>query len=187
MDHSGEIKIMATMEGWMDSKVATFPLLKLGLKPDRVILETKPHPKYSGKMDSTLVDGKSASPDRSDKEYLGFINHDCQVLFQFNNPEKLSQLTLSFLEDGERGVFAPQLVEVWGGENKNNLTKLGSVVSVLPKQVTPSTKNIIKINFPPQSVRFVRLTAKNVKTLPAWHPDKKTTNPSIFIDEVSLE
>jgi uncharacterized membrane protein len=187
MDHSGEIKIKATMEGWMDSKVATFPLLKLGLKPDRVILETKPHPKYSGRMDSTLVDGKSASPDRSDKEYVGFINNDCQVLFQFNNPEKLSQLTLSFLEDAERGVFAPQLVEVWGGENKNNLTKLGSVVSVLPKQVTPSTKNIIKINFPLQSVRFVRLTAKNVKALPAWHPNKETAKPSIFIDEVSLE
>ena len=138
-------------------------------------------------MDSTLVDGKSASPDRSDKEYLGFINHDCQVLFQFNNPEKLSQLTVSFLEDAERGVFAPRLLEVWGGENKNNLTKLGSVVSVLPKKVTPSTKNIIKVNFPPRSVRFVRLTAKNVKTLPAWHPEPKTTKPSIFIDEVSLE
>ncbi len=64
MNHSGEIKIKATMEGWMDSKVATFPLLKLGIKPDRVILETKPHPKYSGKMDSTLVDGKSGSLDR---------------------------------------------------------------------------------------------------------------------------
>ena len=79
------------------------------------------------------------------------------------------------------------IVEVWGGEDKNNLTKLGSVVSVLPKEVRPSSKSIIKINFPPQSVRFVRLKAKNVKTLPAWHPLQKTTKPSIFIDEVSLE
>jgi hexosaminidase len=175
------------MEGWMDSKVATFPLLKLGLRPERVILETKPHPKYSGKMDSTLVDGKSASPDRSDKEYLGFINNDCQVLFQFHDPEKLSQLTLSFLEDVGQGVLAPESVEVWGGEDKNNLTKLGRVVTVPPQKETPAAKCIIKINFPPQSLRFVRLTAKNVKTLPAWHEDKKTTKPSIFIDEVALE
>jgi uncharacterized membrane protein len=187
MNHSGEIKIKASMEGWKDSRVATFPVLKVGTRPDRVILETKPHPKYSGKMDSTLVDGKSASPDRSDKEYLGFIDHDCQVLFQFNDPKKLSQLTVSFLEDAERGVFVPQSVEVWGGDDKNKLTKLGSVASVLPKQITPSTKNIIKVNFPPKSIRFVRLTAKNIKTLPAWHPDKKNTHPSIFIDEVSLE
>jgi len=187
VNHSGEVKIKATMDGWMDSKVATFPLLKLGVKPDRVILETKPHPKYSGKMDSTLVDGKSASTDRGDKEYLGFVDHDCQVLFQFNNPEKLSQLTLSFLEDVGLGIFAPQSVEVWGGEDKNKLAKLGGVVSVLPQEGSPSIKNIIKINFPPQSVRFLRLTAKNVKALPAWHPDKKNTKPSIFIDEVSLE
>jgi hypothetical protein len=104
MSHSGEIKIMATMEGWMDSKVAIFPVLKLGIKPDRVILETKPHPKYSAKMDSTLVDGKSGSFDRADKEYLGFVDRDCQVLFQFDNSKKLSQLTLSFLEDVGQGL-----------------------------------------------------------------------------------
>ena len=187
VSHSGEIKIKATMEGWTDSKVAIFPLLKLGVKPDRIILETKPHPKYSGKMDSTLVDGKPATADRSDKEYLGFINSDCQVLFQFDNPKKLSQLTLSFLEDVGLGVLAPEQVEVWGGEDKNKLTKLGKAVSVLPQEVRPAVKCIIRIDFPSQSVRFVRLTAKNVKALPAWHSLQKTHKPSIFVDEVSLE
>ena len=187
VDQTGEIKIKATMEGWMDSKVASFPLLKLGIKPDRVILETKPHPKHSGKLDSTLVDGKWGSLDRGEKEYLGFINRDCQVLFQLDNPRKLSQLSLSFLEDVGQGVLAPKSVEVWGGEDKNNLTKLGSVESVLPQEGKPAAKCIIKIDFPPQSLRFVRLTAKNVKTLPVWHPLQKTEKASIFIDEVSLE
>ena len=175
------------MDGWMDSKVATFPLLKLGIKPDRVILETKPHPKHSGKLDSTLVDGKWAGLDRGEKEYLGFINQDCQVLFQFDNPQKLSQLTISFLEDVGPGVLAPEFVEVWGGADKNNLKKLGRAPGSLPQEGRPSAKNIIKINFPPQSFRFVRLTAKNVKTLPAWHPLQKTDKASIFVDEVALE
>ncbi len=70
------------MEGWMDSKVASFPLLKLGIKPDRAILETKPDPKYSGKLDSTLVDGKSGGLNVEEKAYLGFINQNFQVLFQ---------------------------------------------------------------------------------------------------------
>ncbi|HKZ36106.1 MAG TPA: FN3 associated domain-containing protein, partial [Chryseolinea sp.] len=135
---TSEFKIMATMEGWMDSKVATFPLLKLGIKPDRVVLETKPNPKYSAKLDSTLVDGKSGSLDREDKEYLGFVNRDHQVLFQLDNPKKLSQLTLSFLEDVEKGVLAPESIEVWGGEDKNNLTKLGRVGSVLPQDERPA-------------------------------------------------
>ncbi len=158
--------------------------MKLGIKPDRVILETKPHPKYSAKLDSTLVDEKSGSLDREDKEYLGFVNRDQQVLFQLDEPKKLSQLTLSFLEDVGKGVFAPQSIEVWGGEDKDNLTKLGGIVSVLPQDERPAAKGIIRINFPPQSVR---LKAKNIMTLPAWHPLKKTTKASIFIDEVSLE
>jgi hypothetical protein len=187
INQTGKLKIMATMEGWMDSKMATFPLMKLGIKPDRIILETKPHPKHSGKLDSTLVDGKAGSLNREDKEYLGFVNRDHQVLFQLDEPKKLSQLTVSFLEDVENGVLAPEYVEVWGGDDKSNLTILGRVVSVLPQDERPAAKDIIRINFPEQSVRFVRLKAKNVGKLPAWLPLQKETKASIFIDEVSLE
>jgi len=87
----------------------------------------------------------------------------------------------------ENGVLAPEYVEVWGGYDKNNLTILGRVVSVLPQDERPAAKDIIRINFPEQSVRFVRLKAKNVGKLPAWLPLQKETKASIFIDEVSLE
>lgn len=187
VDQSGELKIIATMDGWIDSEVATFPLLRVGLRPDRVMVETKPHPKFSAKLDSTLVDGKPGSLDRGDKEYLGYFNQDCQVLFQLESPKKLSQLTLSFLEDLGLGVLPPEYVEVWGGEDKHNLKQLGRFVTDQPKNKRPAVKRIIKINFPPQSVRFVRLRARNPGQLPASFKLKKDTKASIFIDEVSLE
>jgi len=187
IDQTSVLKIKATMDGWVDSKVATFPLLKLGVKFDRVILETKPDPKYSGKLDSTLVDGKAGGLNREDKAYLGFIDKNFQALFQMGKAEKLSQLTVSVLEDVERGVMTPELIEVWGGEDKDHLKKLGSVSSAPPQQKKPAAKTLIMIKFPEQPVRFVRLFAKNVNTLPAWVPPQKATKPSIFIDEVSLE
>jgi uncharacterized membrane protein len=193
VNQSSELKIRATMDGWIDSKVASFQLMKLGVKPDRVMLETKPKysgkpdPKYSDKPESILVDGKSGSLNRGDKEYFGFVNQDLQVLFQMNKPLTLSQLTLSFLEDVEKGVLAPEHIEVWGGEDKNNLIKLGAIKTVLLQDTRPAAKRLIKINFPQRSVNFVRLKAKNTGTLPAWHPLQKTTKASIFIDEVSLE
>ncbi len=187
IDQTCELKIKATMEGWTDSKVAAFPLLKLGINPGRVILETKPDPKYSAKLDSTIMDGKSGGLNREDKAYLGYINKDFQVLFQMDDAEKVSQIALSFLEDVEKGLVAPASIEVWGGEDKNHLVKLGKVESVLPQKKKPATRGVIKINFPEQPVRFVRLIAKNVTILPAWVPLQKTTRPSIFIDEVSLE
>lgn len=187
IQQTGEFKIKASMEGWADSKVATFPMLKLGARPGNIILETRPDPKHSGKLDSTLVDGKSGGLNRDDKEYLGFISKDHQVLFQFDVPTKLTQVTLSILEDVDKGVLAPESIEVWGGEDKNNMIKLGRVVSALPQSKKPASKKLITVNFPETSVRFVRLKAKNINTLPAWHPLQKTMKASIFVDEVSLE
>jgi hypothetical protein len=187
VNESGEFKIKATMNGWADSKVATFPLLKVGTRPDRVTLEAKPDPKYSAKMDSTLVDGKAGSLDREDKQYLGFVNRDPEALFQMNSPKKLSHVTLSFLEDTEKGVFAPEHIEVWGGEDKNTLRKLGSMASALPRDKRPAMKGLMQVNFPPQNVRFLRLKAKSFRTFPAWVQNKKDVKSSVFIDEVSLE
>jgi len=184
---SGELKIVATMNGWIDSKVVTFPLLKLGAKPDRITLETKPDPKYSGKMDSTLVDGKSGSLNRGDKEYLGFSNQNFQVLFQMDKAKTMSGLALSFLEDVENGVLPPVLVELWGGEDKNRLTKLGEVKTDPPLETRAAAKRVLKIDFPQQSVSFLRVSAKKANALPAWQPKKKDIKASIFVDEVSLE
>jgi uncharacterized membrane protein len=183
---SGELKIIATMAGWIDSKVVTFPLLKIGITPDLIVLETKPDAKFSGKLDSTLVDGKPAGLNRA-KEYLGFIKEDAQVLFQINQDETLSQVTVSFLEDLERGVFPPQIVEVWGGKTKHALLKLGEIKVSPPLGNQPATKSILKITFPEQAVPFVRVKARRFNSLPAGHPLQKKEKPSIFIDEIALE
>lgn len=187
VDQSGELKIKATMTGWKDSKIISFPLMKLGRRPDRVILETKPDPKYSGKLDSTLVDGKAGGFNRGDKEYLGFVERDLEVLFYLESSEEISGLTLSFLEDFANGVFAPEYVEVWGGIDRDKLTKLGSVDGALPSHERPVAKNIIKVSFPAQMVGYVRLKAKCVKKLPASQALQKTAKGSLFVDEVSLE
>ncbi len=182
---SSEFKIKATMEGWIDSKVTSFLLLKVGIKPDHIILETKPDPKHVGKMDTTLVDGKSGGLNMDEKEYLGFVNRDQQVLFQLDTATTLSQVTLSFLEDAEKGALAPEYVEVWGGNDKNKMVKLAKVSSIPSKEKKPTAKGMIILNFPEQSMRFVRIKAKNVNALPSYALPK--TKPSIFVDEVSLQ
>jgi hypothetical protein len=148
INKSSELKMIATMEGWIDSEVVVHPLLKLGIKPDRVILETMPDPKFSGRLDSTLVDGRSGSLDRSDKEYLGFTTQDFQALFQMDKPQKLSQVTMSFLEDIDKGVMAPEYMEIWGGVDKNNLKKLGIVKTDPPEFKKPAAKKLLRVDFP---------------------------------------
>lgn len=183
---SCELKIIATMEGWIDSKVASFPFLKLGKKTFGIILETKPDPKFAGKLDTTLVDGKSGTLNRAN-EYLGFVRENLQMLFQMENPEKLSQFAISLLEDPEKGVFLPKLLEVWGGMDKDKLFKMGEAQTDALLESRPAAKRVIRINFPETEIKYLRLKTKNLAELPAWHPQRKTTKPSIFIDEVSLQ
>lgn len=181
------LKIKAMMEGWIDSEVAVYPLMKLGVKPDEVNLETKPDEKYSAKLDTTLMDGKAGSLNRGDKEYLGFTSKDVQVLFRLNTEKKVSRVSVSFLEDVGKGVFPPRAVEVWGGKDRNNLLKLAVVEPEFPQKERAASKGVITVDFPVQNAHFLRLKVKNAGSLPGWHPLFKTTKASVFIDEVSIE
>lgn len=186
VNQSAELKIMAIKEGWIDSKVATFPLLKLGVPLEQIVLETKTDPKFSAKKDSVLADGKPGSLDRGDKAYLAFVNQDLQVVLQLSKPVTLSQLTLSFLEDVGQGVLAPEYIEAWGGESMNALVKLGRKDIVRSSEKSPAAKRLVMLSLPDNSIRFIRIKAKNPGMLPSGHPLQKSTKASIFIDEVAL-
>ena len=185
---SATLKMKATMTGWKDSKVVSFALMKIGRRPDIVKLETKPDPKYSGKLDSTLVDGKPAAGfNRGEKEYLGFISADPEVLFEFKEPRELSRLSVSFLQDNNNGVFAPSQVEVWAGNDIHHLEKVSRVDNPLPANATPPNKVIMTLSFPEQSVRVVRFKAKRIASLPPWPSIQKDAKRSIFVDEISFD
>jgi hypothetical protein len=184
---SAALKVKASMEGWMDSKVATFHLLRIGTKPTRTILETKPDPKFAARLDTTLMDGKGGSLDRGDKQYLGFTSRTVQMRFELNQPKPLSQLTLSFLEDVDKGIYPPEYIEVWGGESMGALKKLAVVKSELTDGKRAASKGLIISNFPTQAVRFVVMKTKMTERLPSWPPLKKNMKEYMLIDEVALE
>jgi uncharacterized membrane protein len=190
IDTSAQLKIMAAMEGWKDSPVATYSLLKIGPKPDKVTLETKPDTKQKLPLDSMLVDGKSGSLYRYDKEYMNFLAEDLRANFTYIKPRSLSGITLSYLEDVENGIMPPQYLEVWGGTGKGDLKKLGMVkVDNYPEAVRPAARYVLMVKFPKQPVSYVRLLAKNNSTFPDWHSLRKgkDAKPKILVDEVSLE
>ena len=187
VNQSAILKIMATMEGWADSKVAVFPLIKIGIKPVNAILETKPHKNYDAKLDSILIDEKLGSFNRKDKQYLSFTKQNVQILFELDQSRTLSQVTLSFLKDIEKGAFPPEYMEVWGGEEKSKLQKLGTVRALLPEHKSPPSKDLMVLNISKASVRYVRVNIKISKKLPSWPSLEKNVKAGAFIDEVAFE
>ena len=185
VDQSCELNVRATMEGWKDSKVVMMPLLKIGERPPIVRLESRPDPKHAGRLDSTLVDGDAGGLNR-DKRYLGFIDNDLQVLFEWPQGAMVTHVAFSLLEDANKGVFLPQNVEVWVGNEKGRLSKVANWPGGQPTKDAPAQRRVITLRVPPQMVRFVRLKATRLKSLPDWYPPQNGKT-SIFIDEVSVQ
>jgi uncharacterized membrane protein len=182
---TGTVKVIAVMEGWENSDVATYKLIRVGLIPDRIHLTTKADPKLSAKSDSVLVDHKPGSLDRGDKAYLAFVNTDLDVVFETKETVRASEITVSFLQDVNNAVLPPGYAEVWGGMEKGNLVNLGKV-STPHTETKSAEKGLITITFAPREVRYIRLRAKNVGRLPSDHPLAKTAKATLYIDEVSL-
>jgi hypothetical protein len=186
VDQSGELRIIAIKEGWIDSNVASSTLVKIGTTAERIILETKADEKLSALKDSVLTDGKAGSLNRGDKAYMAFIDQDFQGVLQLGSVVSLSQVTLSFLEDIGQGVLAPEYLEVWGGESMGEMVRLGGKNVEQPGGSSGATKGLTTLNFPEQSIRFIRIKAKRRGVLPSGYPDDRSVKPSIFVDEVAL-
>jgi len=182
---TGYLKIIAMMEGWTDSEVATYQFVKVGLVPDFIHWQTKADPKLSAKSDSVLVDHKPGSLDRGDKAYFAFVGQDLDVIFQTNVAVHVSQVALSFLQDENNGILPPASVEVWGGMEKGNMVSLGNGTPA-PMENKSAGKRLVAVTFPSKEVRFVRIKARNIGRLPATHRLAAKTKATLYIDEVSL-
>jgi hypothetical protein len=187
VSRSSVLKIMATMDGWIDSKVAVFPLLKIGAKPVRIIVEGKPNAKYDPKLDSILIDGKLGGVSRTAKEYVGITKPNVRLLIELDKPKELSQVAVSFLEDIEKGAFPPEYIEVWAGEEKNSLQKIAMVKAALPSEKRSPFKDLLVLNFEKVRARYVRVNIKISRRLPSWPSLQKDVQPSGFVDEVALD
>jgi hypothetical protein len=84
----------------------------------------------------------------------------------------------------------PLHVEIWGGEEQNNLKLLGRITPEQPAAVhkdslgklEPSLKTF-ECKFQPSAIRYIKVIGKPVPKMPSWHPAKGNMG-YIFIDEI---
>jgi len=98
----------------------------------------------------------------------------------------ISDVTISYLEDGANGVLAPETIEIWTGSDKERLSKVAEKSSVLPSFERAANKGVIVVKFPTQPVRYVRIKAKRFKTLPSWGKNRGKGKPEVFVDEIAI-
>lgn len=179
-----KIKAVATKENWYVSKKVEYSFFKSNFSPDSVYLTNLPDPKYSGKGVISLYDLKKGPVDNhSDKAWLGFREKEFIALFEFKTEKPLKGLTISYLQKMDSFLMTPSMVEVWGGNTKNDLKIIQKITSKPPTKMEGKANLGLQIPINKGTYKMIKIVVKPIQKLPIWHPGKGQ-KAWFFVDEV---
>lgn len=184
IDRTSILKVKAFLPGWVSSTVAEKSFYHAGIKIDSIELETKPNPQYTASGGVTLHDKIKGDLNFRTK-WLGYRESDMKAFLYFNNPVKLSGITMSMLMDVNSYIMPAQQIEVWGGASKSSLRLLSKIYPVQPTMIVPPTMAMNQLTFPLTELKVLKVVVKPV-TLPNWHPGKGEKG-WVFFDEFFVQ
>jgi uncharacterized membrane protein len=187
IEKSCQLIAKAFLPGWISSEVSTRSFYKTGILPDSIVLLFPPNPQYKGEGPKTLANKKIGDTDFRTNKWLGYKETNLEALFLFTQPTTLSSVTFSTLVDIGSYIMPAAEIQVWGGNDPQHLTLLKKIIPPQPEKVgMPGYKTGFNCSFEAKKLRVLKIVAKPVKKLPAWHPGKGEMG-WVFIDEVFFE
>jgi hypothetical protein len=144
-------------------------------------------PDYPAKKERTLVDEVMGEHDYS-YNWLCFSGDDMVATIDMGTEKEVSSINMNFLDDPRHWFFLPEDVEVSVSIDGNRSVKAkASANNPDPASGIEEHYEIKPVNYSfsikAQKVRFIRITAKNRKTIPYWRfrPNRR---PMLGCDEV---
>lgn len=187
VDKSGVLSTKTFLPGWLSSEVATRSFYKIGLLPDSVVLLRLPNPQYKGEGPKTLANKKIGDTDFRTNKWLAYRETDLEALFLFHQPVMLSSVSISSIVDIGSYIMPAAEVQVWGGSSAKNLVLLKKLYPQQPQKLgAPGYRVGFNCTFGATKVSVLKIVAKPVAKLPAWHPGKGERG-WVFVDEVFFE
>jgi hypothetical protein len=149
----------------------------------------KPNTPYNKNAASALFDGEEGDVNDLSHGWLGFSGHDVEATLQLGKPIDLSRVQLRFAHVPDAWVFAPAVVGVQVSTDGTNFSDtIHAAVTYNPADQAMNTTQLQLLTIPVNrtNIRFVRIIAKPLRRIPAWHR-AKGLNPWIMMDEVVIE
>lgn len=187
IDRSCALKARAFLPGWISSETSSRDFYKSGIVPDSIVLSYPPNPQYKAQGGKSLADLKIGDTDFRTNKWLGYKETPFEAIFQFRQPKSLHAISFSTLVDIGSYIMPAAELQVWGGMDGKNWKLLKKLAPEQPQKLgMPGYKKGYTLSFPAQEVKYLKLVAKPVSKLPAWHPGKGDLG-WVFIDEIFAE
>jgi hypothetical protein len=118
--------------------------------------------------------------------WLGFQGNDMELLFDFGEPEKFSNVETNFFLDLVSWIFLPLQVKIEVSDDNLTFREVYLQDIAVPVRNFGQKPVHFAFDFPETSARYMKITAISRKTCPDWH--RGAGQPAwIFIDEVVVE
>jgi hypothetical protein len=134
----------------------------------------------------SLVDGKTAGLDASDKLWVGWQNREASMLFLRDSTVKIKSVQIGLLQQPSQGIFFPGRIEVYRSRNGQDYELIQKVS--LPsnnKHNASTSRTDLIIDLEPFNTRYLKLVLvphkNSFKTA-----KKKGLLPYLLADEVQI-
>ncbi|MCP4975391.1 MAG: DUF4838 domain-containing protein [Maribacter sp.] len=187
----GNITLMNEMGFTVDEYISSYAkALDVAKQPNKALgkkvsLLTKPK-KYANEDPQVLTDG-ALGGNGFYANWLGFEGNHLEVIVDLGQAQKISTISMAFLQVTNHVVFFPTKVTYYGSMDNQRFVKLGSVENANPLTKKSKVNDIqyFDINKVNQQLRYLKIKAENMGQPPYWHHAAGT--PSwIFADEVLI-
>lgn len=184
---SKQIKTRAFKKGWLGSEMVVLNVYRNKHEPDTVYLLSKLNRVHPANGALTFFDkqlGKfNANSPAWANNWAGFQANDMELLIFYKKPVLASKISFNLLIEPETAIFAPGIIEIWGGSNEKNLKLLNSIKPKQPIKYGKPYIELIDCAFKPFSGNYFKIIAKPLKAIPEWHPAKGRT-ALFLVDEL---
>ena len=152
----------------------------------RIALNAAPTLKYTYGGASLLVDGYRGGPVYSNGAWIGFLNEPLDVTIDMQGAKPYSAVTVESLVEKGEWVFPPSSVGVYLSDDGREFAE-AALMSV-PQETADSPDGVkpFKVLFPETSARYLRVVARTVDPIPAWH-GAAGQKAHMFVDEIIVE
>lgn len=157
--------------------------LASGLRP---VLGSPFSPKYDGGGEAALTDGLLGTKDAADGRWQGFEGVDLEAVIDLGKARDVRGLTTRGLQNINSWIFLPTAVEFAVSEDGREFETVATVANDVPEREAAVTVKAFAARFEPRRVRFVRVLARSVGTVPDWHYGAGG-KAWLFTDEIVVE
>ncbi|MCB0633760.1 MAG: chitobiase/beta-hexosaminidase C-terminal domain-containing protein, partial [Lewinella sp.] len=179
------IKARAFCAKWIGSETVSTTYFPRSTPILQAELLSNPNPKYRGSGAAGLIDEqKGFASNFLSPLWIGFREEPFVALFYPEDPAlPLSTITLSYLQNMGSYIMAPEQVEVWAGNNPQQLRLVKSFRPEMPGDYLPNEVKGLDVHIPATADSCFKIVAQPIKKLPNWHQGKGD-RAWIFFDEV---